>query len=470
MSSASGTAGATAPRVAARRAGRLRASWRWSLRAQLSLVSALVIAAGLVSGAALQAWRVHASLLASLDASLSQQLHDVQAQGRGGALHLLPMTGTDGATLVQLVDRGGRVVASSGNIVGEPALFHLPAAGRARVWQVDGARGVDSGPYRVAVATFTTDAARVTAYVARSTASIEASMHSLEASLAVGVPGLVVLFSAVAWLLLGRALRPVEAMRTAVARAPGDRPSWRLHADQSHRELRVLAATFNELLDRLEVSSARQRRFVADAAHELRHPVATLQARLDLHGQGEVISVAETRALAGEAARLGALIESLLALARLDAHDRLRCDLLDLDDLVLDQVRRIRDQAPELRIDATGVSAAQVVGDRTLLDRLVANLLDNAIRHARTVVAVTLHAEPREVVLTVSDDGSGVPAGVRERIFERFARLDEARDRDSGGAGLGLAIVREAATAHGGRVRVLPTARGARFEARLPRG
>lgn len=466
MSTAAAT---TAPRVGARRAGRWRACWRWSLRAQLTLVSALVIAAGLVSGAALLAWRVHASLLGSLDASLTQQLHDVQAQARGGALHLLPMTGTDGATLVQLVDRSARVIASSGNIVGEPTLFHLAVTDSVRVRQVDGARGVDSGPYRVAAATTTTGTGPVTAYVARSTASIEASMHSLEASLAVGVPSLVVLLAAVAWLLLGRALTPVEAMRVAVARAPGDRPSWRLRADQPHRELRDLAATFNELLDRLDVSAARQRRFVADAAHELRHPVATLQARLDLHGQEEVITVAETRALAGEAARLGALIESLLALARLDAHDRLRYDLLDLDDLVLDQVRRIRGAAPELRLDATAVSAAQVVGDRMLLDRLVANLLDNAARHAHTRVAVTLRAEPREVVLTVTDDGSGVPAHLRERIFERFTRLDEARDRDSGGAGLGLAIVREAAAAHGGQVTVLPTARGARFEARLPR-
>jgi signal transduction histidine kinase len=229
-----------------------------------------------------------------------------------------------------------------------------------------------------------------------------------------------------------------------------------------------LASTFNGLLGRLESSSEQQRRFLADAAHELRNPVATLQARLDLHARSEAMPAEQTRALAEEAGRLSSLIESLLALARLDARTPLRYTVLDLDDLVLDQVRRVSGATPTLQVDATRVSAAQVTGDRAALERLIANLLDNAVRHARRIVRVELAEAGHEVVLVVADDGPGIPHADRDRIFERFTRLDDARDRDSGGTGLGLAIVREVAVAHTGRVQVADSVQGARFEVRLP--
>jgi signal transduction histidine kinase len=434
----------------------------------LTAASSAVIVLVIVGAAILLAWRVHASLLDSLDASLRQQASDVAAQARSGALRALSVTGADSSTVVQVVKPSGHVVASSANIQGEPALFRLAATRGVRIAQVSGDLSSDPGVYRVATVAVTTGSGPLTAYVAHSTASISSTTQSLETVLLIGAPLLIIAFSVVAWLLVGRALHPVEAMRAAVQRAPSDRPTWRLPDSGPHVELRRLASTFNALLGRLESSSEQQRRFLADAAHELRNPVATLQARLDLHARSEAMPAEQTRALADEAGRLSSLIESLLALARLDARTPLRYTVLDLDDLVLDQVRRVSGARPTLQVDATRVSAAQVTGDRAALERLIANLLDNAVRHARRIVRVELAEAGHEVVLVVADDGPGIPHADRDRIFERFTRLDDARDRDSGGTGLGLAIVREVAVAHTGRVQVADSVQGARFEVRLP--
>ncbi len=141
---------------------------------------------------------------------------------------------------------------------------------------------------------------------------------------------------------------------------------------------------------------------------------------------------------------------------------------MDLDDLVFQEAARLRD-ATELTIDTREVSAARVLGDRAQLERLVRNLADNAARHARGRVAMSLEEHDGLVLLRVDDDGPGIEPGDRERIFDRFVRLDDARDRDSGGSGLGLSIVREVAGLHGGTVVVVEAPQGgARFEVRLP--
>ena len=170
-----------------------------------------------------------------------------------------------------------------------------------------------------------------------------------------------------------------------------------------------------------------------------------------------------------EDARLQRLVEDLLLLTRIDEGTlELRAEPVDLDDLMFEEAARLRG-ATELKVDVGKVSAGRVVGDREKLGRLVRNLTENAARHARTTIGLTLAERNGEVVLGVDDDGAGIDEAERERIFDRFVRLDEARDRDSGGSGLGLAIVREVAAFHGGTVTMVESELGGTaFEVRLP--
>jgi signal transduction histidine kinase len=231
----------------------------------------------------------------------------------------------------------------------------------------------------------------------------------------------------------------------------------------------------NRMLDRLMRAQASQRRFISDASHELRSPVASIRQHAEValahpeRSGGTPPALAET-ALA-EALRLQRLVDDLLLLARADEHAlRLQPHPVDLDDLVLEEAKRLR-TATDLAVDTTGVSACRVHADEQAVRRVLRNLGDNAARHARKRVAFTLASAGQDgrAVLSVQDDGPGVPAADRERVFERFVRLDDARARDWGGSGLGLAIVAELVGAHGGAVRVTDGALGgARFDVTLP--
>jgi signal transduction histidine kinase len=224
------------------------------------------------------------------------------------------------------------------------------------------------------------------------------------------------------------------------------------------------------MLERLRGSAARQRQFVSDASHELRSPLAGMRAELEValaHKED-----ADWPGTAGDVledlGRLQRLVDQLLVLARLDESAPVAADRsVDLDDLVLREARRARER-DGLVVDIRGVSAGRVRGDPDRLRQVVRNLVDNAARHARSKVTLGLQAEAGSAVLTVADDGPGIPAAERERIFERFTRLDEARASDSGGYGLGLAITREIVAAHGGTVEAGDPPVGARLVVHLP--
>ncbi|KZX21625.1 putative sensor histidine kinase TcrY [Rathayibacter tanaceti] len=224
------------------------------------------------------------------------------------------------------------------------------------------------------------------------------------------------------------------------------------------------------MLDRLQSGQERQRRFVSDASHELRSPVAALRqtAEVALAHPDRLDSVRLATTVAQESVRLGGLIEGLLLLARADeARLVVTAAPVDLDDLALLEVRRLRDSG--VLVDASGVSPVQVVADEALLSRALRNLVDNAVRHRVSRLALTCRSDGAEAVLAVDDDGPGIPDAERERVLERFVRLDEGRARDAGGSGLGLAIVAGIAAAHGGRVIVGGSALGgARVEVRVP--
>jgi len=227
----------------------------------------------------------------------------------------------------------------------------------------------------------------------------------------------------------------------------------------------------NRMLDRLERAQLRQRRLVSDASHELRSPVAALRqhAEVALAHPERTTTDELARTVLDESLRVQDLVEDLLLLARFDEDSvRLRRRPVDLDDLVFDEARRLR-ATTALRVDTTAVSAGRVVGDVAVLRRVLRNLTDNAARFARGRVGFALSEQDGVTLLAVDDDGPGIPAADRERVLERFVRLDGSRARSGGGSGLGLAIVTELVTAHGGTVTVRASPDGgARVEIRLP--
>ncbi|WP_437967958.1 HAMP domain-containing sensor histidine kinase [Sorangium sp. So ce260] len=293
------------------------------------------------------------------------------------------------------------------------------------------------------------------------------STRTLTQVLAVGIPALVILLTAAAWVLIGRTLRPVRAMTLRAAGIADATTGERLAVPPTFDEVAELGRTLNGMLDRLADGARRQREFVSDASHELRSPIAAVRASLEValvHPDRADASAVQRGALA-EILRLEALVADLLALARLDEQRAPPHDEIDLDDVVLEEAARAR-AAP---VDTRGVRAAKVRGDRRGLEHLVRNLLDNAARYAASRVIVTTEIDDREVVLRVDDDGPGIPEQDRARVFERFTRVASSRSRDAGGAGIGLALVQRITDQHGGAVRAGRSPQGgARLEVRLP--
>jgi signal transduction histidine kinase len=262
----------------------------------------------------------------------------------------------------------------------------------------------------------------------------------------------------------------VERIRERVARIGAARLGERVPVPPTRDEIARLAITMNMMLDRLQSAQSAQRQFVADASHELRSPLATFATGLEVAGAdptGEVWRDLRP-VMAAEIDRMSVLVEHLLLLARADDRG-LELDVVDvdLDDLLAEEAGRLR-ASTALRIGGR-ITPVRVNGDPLRLSQVIRNLADNAVRHASGRVELSLRQEGDEAVLTVEDDGPGVPEDQRERVFDRFVRLDESRARASGGSGLGLAIVREVLAAHGGRVWLdAGPLGGARVVVRLP--
>jgi signal transduction histidine kinase len=219
------------------------------------------------------------------------------------------------------------------------------------------------------------------------------------------------------------------------------------------------------MLERLSLASSRQRAFVADAAHELRSPLTSLRTQIEV---AQATGTSDTSDLLTEVIRMSRLVDDLLLLARLDEAAPQHRELTDLTGLVRQVAARYA--GGRVPVDVVAAECEPVCADPRGLTRVLANLLDNAVRYASTEVVVTVAtAGTSAVLLTVTDDGAGIPAADRDRVFERFARLADARDRDSGGTGLGLSIVRELVTQQGGTVTLTDAApSGLRVRLLLP--
>ncbi|MCR6484436.1 HAMP domain-containing histidine kinase [Amycolatopsis sp. OK19-0408] len=283
-----------------------------------------------------------------------------------------------------------------------------------------------------------------------------------------GVPAAALLVGGVAWFAVRRSLRAVGAIRAEVDGVRAGDLGRRVPVPDSGDEITELAVTMNAMLARLDRSVRRQSQFTADASHELRTPLASLRTQLEVQlahpdrldwrrsCENAVLDVTRMETLAGD----------LLLLSKLDADQPAGHDRVALADVVTEHVAaRVPGDGIEVSIEAAPV----VRGHAGRLERVLRNLVDNAERHAKSRVLITLTALDGEGVLTVEDDGPGIPAEERERVFDRFVRLDDDRAReDDGGSGLGLAIAAEIARAHGGTLRVAESAAGARLELRLP--
>ncbi|MFE2277475.1 ATP-binding protein [Streptomyces sp. NPDC059454] len=458
-----------------------------SVRARATLGATLVVAVALVAAgtAVLLSLRSNLTAEAGTQAERSARAVASELAARTPYGELSGLDGDDGP--VQAVDEEGRLVAASEDLEritgtattdvtpqspkpddddddsdsdesldpGEIAHETTFSNGSATI---DG----DTEDYRfAAVEVETPDHGRLTVHAGAPLAAEHSAVRTALTVMLIGFPLLLVVVAAVTWLVTGRALRPVEGIRGEMAAITASEDlARRVPEPATHDEIARLARTTNETLAALEASVERQRRFVADASHELRSPIASLRTQLEVAAAHP--ELLDLDGAVEDTVRLQHLAADLLLLARLDAGERPADARVDLSAL-----------AREEAAGRTGVTVdaepAEVTGSRGQLARVLANLLDNGRRHARERVTVTVRREGDWAVLGVADDGEGVAEADRERIFQRFVRLDAARSRDDGGAGLGLAIARDVAVRHGGTLTAgAAPAGGALFELRLP--
>jgi signal transduction histidine kinase len=452
-----------------------------SVRARTTLVGVVVVGGALAVGAVGLLGLLRASMSEGVETTARAQLNDVSSLLRLGQLPAQLPSGR-GDTFTQVVASDGRVLATSATLLTSAPMSHQHPGEEGAVISTiptlsGGAieDGSDSdGPYLLLAQSFPAPpgpsiGGPVTVYVAATLHPVVAATRTVGLALAAGLPVLTILVAGLIWIFGGRALRPVEAIRAEVSDISGHDLNRRVPEPQTRDEVAHLARTMNEMLDRLESYAGAQHRFVADASHELRSPLASLQTTLEValaHPATASWPLVVTEALE-ESQRLQRLVEDLLVLARVDENGQPEGqEEVDLDDIVLLDTRRRRPCGVE--IDLHRVSAGRVLGSPDQLARVVHNLMDNAQRHATARIVLELSTNPENVLLVVQDDGPGVAREERDRVFDRFARLDEARSQDSGGTGLGLAIAKEIVRAHGGTICIADSRAGARFEVRLP--
>lgn len=396
---------------------------------------------------------------------------------RGRIPTRLPISTEEIAT--QVISSTGRIVTASRNIEGQPAIIDLhPLPGKieTRSGVVIHVRrltrvhlNLDNRFVAVAIG-FSNQAGTGTVLVADSLGAADHAVDLVLLVLGIALPILALLVGGLVWRLAGWALQPVEAIRSEVAGLSAVDLHRRVPEPNVDDEIGRLAKTMNSMLARLDASNVRQQQLVADVSHELRNPLASLRAQLEVVAAHPADNA--PRLLDGaivEVDRLSALVSDLLTLARLDeGSSRPRRADVDMDELALIHADRLRLRG-RVEVSVEGIHASRLLGDETQLTRVVANLADNAERHARRHVAFAVAERDGVCELSVTDDGPGVPPDERTRVFERFVRLDAARTYQGAGAGLGLAIVREIVRAHGGEVWVEEADPGARFVVRLPR-
>jgi len=439
---------------------------RSSVRARTTIAATLIFGVALTTGGVGLVTVLRSTMTDNVDIALRLRASDIGALLEAGAQPKTVAIVNEEDSFIQIVN-GERVVASSVNVEGQGAVSGVPPG---TVYTAN-LNPVDDSAFRVFVSSVLTSTGPLTVIVGNTLAPVNNTVRVTLITLAIGLPLLSLFAGAMTWIVVGRALRPVEGIRAEVAEIGATDLHRRVPPSTTDDEIGRLADTMNHMLDRIESGSIRQRRFVSNASHELRTPIATIRHQLEvaLQHQGTTDWPSVAGDVLDEDVRMQRLVDDLLWLARNDEGDRGRTRLIDLDEVARNQARR---QAPRSSVstDLSEIGAGQVRGNEDELTRVVQNLVDNALRHAESKIAVIVRSDGSgHVVVHIDDDGPGVPEKLREEIFERFTRGDEARTRDDGGAGLGLAIAGEIAARHRGMLTVARSPLGgARFTLTLP--
>lgn len=412
--------------------------------------------AAMVLASAGLAFILYRELLVAVDDAAAGRVRDVAAGLQVDTLDDFDanLIATDQRIVtVQVIDASGTVVQRSVSAPDTPLVAPDTVGAALRTGIKDPAW--PDGAVRISGQTADGKSGRYTVLVGADGKGAESTVKTVVVLLAFAAPIVVGVAAAATYRLVGRSLRSVEAIRHRVADISASDLAERVPVPRSHDEISSLAITMNEMLARIEAGHAAQRQFVGDASHELRSPVAAMISALDVaavHPELLDSELAEST-LRPEAHRMQALVEDLLLLARADEGGRAwRRKDVDLDDVASIELGRISRES-SVTIDAELIPT-RLVGDPGGLSRVVRNLLENAVRHAASRVELRVRPDGSNAVLTVADDGPGIPDADRSRVFERFVRLDADRARSGGGTGLGLAIVSEVVAAHGGTVTV----------------
>ena len=447
------------------------------VRARATLVAVVAVAIALAAGSVILLQQTGERIESSIRAAASARAEALGALIGAGAL-VDPLPGQDPELFAQVVDPSGDIVASDRTVAGLPALVDVSGStSGVVVYTIDDvlegfedreAGLEDEGPYAVAVLGVSHESGPLTVVVAASMEDAAQARNAIRPVLGLGLPALLALVAGLVWVLTGRALRPVADMSDEAARISSLALDRRLPVPAARDELQQLALTLNEMLARLEESSLKQRRFVSDASHELKSPLASIRTIAEVAGADGRLDDEAAADIAAEVARMQSIVTDLLYLARHDEHPGGRVhEDVDLDQVVGAAVASA--SASGTPFFELSVSPTRVFGDVSALERMVRNLIDNARRHARSRVWVEVRHDGARARLVVEDDGPGIPESEAVRIFDRFVRLDESRARDTGGAGLGLAVVAAVAADHGGSVEVHASRHGgAAFAVTMP--
>jgi len=436
-----------------------------SVRVRTTVAAITVVAVALVGVSFWLVAHQSSSLTENIQTTSILRAQDLVSALQEGTLPVDLAVQIEDSGFVQVVDSSGNVVASSTNVTGELPIDPKPHRDKTRfAYTLDESPAGDSS-FRVVGLQTQTSIGLFTVYVGSSLEPVSDATSSLISALLLVMPLLVLFVGLVTWLVISLAMRPVDSITKQVDEITSKDLHRRVPEPRSSDEISDLAKTMNKMLERLEDSDRRQRSFIGDVSHELRSPLTGLRAQLEVHQAHP--NTADWREVTGEVleevTRMEQLIGDMLLLATVDSgQTQIVYETIDLNQIVAREVNKLSKNS-KIHFELLANSSLWVEGSALHLARLVRNLLENADRFARANVTVRLSHEEHVVRLEVCDDGPGIPTDARETIFGRFTRLDESRSRPSGGAGLGLTIVREIALLHHATVWVEDNAPGARF-------
>jgi signal transduction histidine kinase len=437
-----------------------RKAWLWprlrTLRARVTIVASVAITVVVLLGFLLLYNLQAEAARRTIDGQLRTYVTQIEQAGQHGRWpRPLPPSTLNAGAEAQVIGADGHVLAATRTLAGLPAVYLLPAGATQPVRQT-AAADVVPNEVRVAVMRTTAGGRPVVIIAEASTGLLNLLNGEFAGRMLLAIPVALLLAGFTVWLIVGRVLRPVEHIRRAVTEITSADLSRRVPEPGTADEIGHLAGTMNDMLSRLDDAARRQRRFVADASHELRTPLAAIRITLDVgltYPDKASWPVIAERA-SQQSARLEELIEQLLLLAKADERQLSeRREPVDLAAVLKETVAQL--PAHQADIELRAGTSLTVTGDRGHIRRLFRNLIDNALRYAASRVVITATADGGLARIEIDDDGPGIPAADRSRVFGRFVRLDSSRERGTGTTGLGLAIAREIALAHDGDIRLL---------------